>query len=403
VDTYDLSNYAGGVSINLNPGEWTITSTSQLAKLKSDGTQLARGNVANAFLFNGDVRSIIENATSGAGNDTLIGNQVANVLIGNDGDDTLTGVGGDDTLYGGNGSDTAVYSGLRSQYAVVTLSNGSLQITDTRSGANDGVDIVWTMEFFKFADNVYSAVDLVSGVTSPTPVVTNQTLTGTSGVDTLIGAAGADTLIGLAGADRLDGGEGMDTASYATATAGLTVNMLTPSKSTRDAYGDIFISIENLIGSNYNDTLCGDNLANVISGRGGSDYLYGNGGADTLYGGAGKDVLYGGAGADQLFGGDGLDTFVFTTLSDSTTAAHDVINDFMRGDDKIDLRSIDAQTNKGGDQAFSFIGANAFTGVAGQLNFINDVVYGDVNGDRVADFAIQVLNNVILGSLDFYV
>ena len=63
-DTYDLSNYTTGVSINLLPGEWTKTADNQLADLtrgndRSSG--LARGNVANALLFNDDPRSLIEN------------------------------------------------------------------------------------------------------------------------------------------------------------------------------------------------------------------------------------------------------------------------------------------------------------------------------------------------------
>lgn len=419
VDTYDLSNYTNDVTINLMPGEWTITSTAQLAKLKYDGTQMARGNVANALLYNNDVSSLIENATGGSGNDTLIGNQAANYLKGNSGADTMTGGIGNDTLDGGIGTDTAVFTGMRSQYTVVLLGDGSLQITDTRSGVNDGVDIVWNTESFKFSDAVYTASDLTS-TTPPPPVVTDQTLNGGSTSDTLTGAdgndtldgkagndflygmAGNDTLIGGAGADVLDGGDGVDTASYATATSGLTVNMLTPSSNTGDAYGDTYINIENLIGSAYNDVLRGNDQANVISGGGGADYFYGNGGNDTLNGNAGNDFLYGGAGADQLFGGAGNDTFVYTALSDSTAAARDVINDFVRGQDRIDLRSIDAKSNSAGDQAFSYIGAIGFTGVAGQLNYVNGIVSGDVNGDKIADFQIQVLNVATLSSSDFY-
>jgi serralysin len=86
-DTYDLSNYSTGVTIDLRPGEWTSTSAVQLANLGNGN--MARGNVANALLFGGDTRSLIENAVGGAGNDTLIANQAVNRLTGGAGSDVF--------------------------------------------------------------------------------------------------------------------------------------------------------------------------------------------------------------------------------------------------------------------------------------------------------------------------
>jgi Ca2+-binding RTX toxin-like protein len=56
----------------------------------------------------GDVDQIrsIERVTGGDGNDTLIGNEVANVLNGFFGDDQIEGKGGDDRLRGGRGNDS---------------------------------------------------------------------------------------------------------------------------------------------------------------------------------------------------------------------------------------------------------------------------------------------------------
>ncbi len=96
IDTYDLSNYATAVTINLNPGASSITSTTQLAYLGNG--HYAQGNIFNAYLYNGDARSYIDNANGGSGNDTLIGNAIANVLKGGRGTDTLTGGGGADTF-----------------------------------------------------------------------------------------------------------------------------------------------------------------------------------------------------------------------------------------------------------------------------------------------------------------
>ena len=90
-DTYDLSAYATGVSVNLAPGAWSTFSTAQLAHLDvRDPSKVARGNVANAYLHGNDSRSLIENVAGGTGNDTIVGNQAPNVLIGGSGADLLT-------------------------------------------------------------------------------------------------------------------------------------------------------------------------------------------------------------------------------------------------------------------------------------------------------------------------
>lgn len=106
VDTYDLSNYSTSVSINLNPGAWTITSTTQLAYLGNG--HYAAGNICNAYLFNGDLRSLIDNAIGGSGNDTIIGNVIANRITGGAGRDVMTGGGGADTFVFASGDSSPV-------------------------------------------------------------------------------------------------------------------------------------------------------------------------------------------------------------------------------------------------------------------------------------------------------
>jgi Ca2+-binding RTX toxin-like protein len=86
-DTYDLSNYTTATTIDLRPGEWTTTSVTQLANLGNG--HFARGNVANALLYQDNPASLIENAIGGSGSDTLIANQAANHLTGNAGADTF--------------------------------------------------------------------------------------------------------------------------------------------------------------------------------------------------------------------------------------------------------------------------------------------------------------------------
>ena len=104
-DTYDLSNYATDLRVDLRPGEHSTFSEVQLADLDTFGGHIARGNVFNALQDNGDARSLIENAAGGAGSDSITGNNAANLLQGGGGDDTLGGRNGSDTLGGGAGDD----------------------------------------------------------------------------------------------------------------------------------------------------------------------------------------------------------------------------------------------------------------------------------------------------------
>ncbi|MFH5923119.1 pre-peptidase C-terminal domain-containing protein [Roseomonas xinghualingensis] len=123
-DTYDLSNYSGDVIIDLRPGEWTTTSQIQLANL-GDGNY-ARGNIANAILFNDDTRSLIENAIGSSGNDVIFGNAGSNTLDGQD------------------GSDIIVLAGLQSDYA---FSGTADSLTATGFGVTD---TILNAEFVRF-------------------------------------------------------------------------------------------------------------------------------------------------------------------------------------------------------------------------------------------------------------
>ena len=159
----------------------------------------------------------------------------------------------------------------------------------------------------------------------------------------------------------------------------------------------------NLIGSSGGDTYTGTRFSDRITGNGGNDVLLGAKGNDRILGSAGNDKLTGGAGADDLWGGAGADTFIFTSVSDSkvSSAGRDSIFDFsLKEKDKISLSAIDANTLKGGNQAFTFVGTKAFSGHAGELRYdkkaSDTYVYGDVNGDKVADFAIHLDDPIAL-------
>ncbi|KAB0506502.1 beta strand repeat-containing protein, partial [Pseudomonas moorei] len=156
----------------------------------------------------------------------------------------------------------------------------------------------------------------------------NDILIAGTGNNELHGGAGNDLLYSGPGNDLLDGGIGNDTASYAHATAGVTVNLsLLGAQDTLGAGIDTLTGIENLTGSNYNDTLTGDNNNNIINGGLGND---------VLNGGGGDDILIGGLGNNTLTGGSGADTFEWL----KGNSGHDVITDFAPGTDKLDLSQL---------------------------------------------------------------
>lgn len=127
----------------------------------------------------------------------------------------------------------------------------------------------------------------------------------------------------------------------------------------------------------------------------GNDWITGGVAGDRLEGFAGNDILYGKGGADRLYGGAGADRFTFKSTKESTVASsgRDTIFDFSASQkDKIDLRTIDANTKVASNQAFTFIGSKAFSKKAGELSYqkvsSGSIVKGDVNGDGAADFSI---------------
>jgi Ca2+-binding RTX toxin-like protein len=141
-----------------------------------------------------------------------------------------------------------------------------------------------------------------------------------------------------------------------------------------------------------NDRLYGGEGDDTLYGVNGVDWLEGGAGNDWLN--AGDDVLYGGPGKDRLNDPSGHDRFVYHALEDTglDSASWDVISGFGRGEDQVDLSGLDADTSTLDNEAFTaFIDPGAEFSQPGQLKFDNGVLYGNVNGDSAADFAIELL------------
>lgn len=156
-----------------------------------------------------------------------------------------------------------------------------------------------------------------------------------------------------------------------------------------------------------NDWVFGFRGADRLFGDEGNDVLLGGRNGDKLYGGAGHDRLIGDAGRDVLSGGKGRDVFEWNSRTDSGTSAasRDTASDFRHGQDKLDVKTIDAHSGRAGNQAFKWIGAEDFSGTAGELHMRKAakgfVVEGDQNGDGRADFSILVLGTGTLTKGDF--
>ena len=281
---------------------------------------------------------VIENGFTGAGDDTLTGNAVANVLRAGAGNDTLVGGLGNDTLDGGAGDDTAIYTDaaagvevyLNAGIARGAHGNDTLASIEALLGSAFDDRLVGDAsdnELFGGAGN--DIVKTKGGTSTAFGGEGDDRVIGGDGVDTLNGNAGSDILSGLAGNDVLLGGVGND--------------FLYGGRDDDEVVGGAGDDV--LRGNLGNDTLRDAQGENRFYGGGGNDIMEGGSGRDFMIGEGGSDRLVGGAGDDNLSGGfvdrdDGrTDTFVFTP-----GGGYDRILDFEDGTDLIDLQAYDYDT-----------------------------------------------------------
>lgn len=371
------------------------------------------------------------------------GNRFANWFFGHTGDDRLYGGGGDDWLGGAAGKDVLdggdgrdLLEGGRGS-DVYHVDNAGDRVVELR---NQGVDEVRSTVDFRLPADVEN-LDLQGEAVKGQGNSRDNVLKGNAADNRLYGGSGDDTLSGGKGDDRLsggsgrdgfkggpgddllildiqdgdysrgpDGGSGDDTASFSGVDHAINATPVGPDDNdwlvtAHDGELRLF-SVEAIIGSNFDDRVTGRDIAERIRGQGGDDQIDGGFGDDILDGGSGKDVLaggngddhiLGGLGRDNLTGGKGADVFVFLDVSESRVGGgRDVVTDARAGRDMIDVSEIDACSARGGNQRFTFIGDQQFSGTTAQLRYADGVIAGDVNGDGVADFEIGVANDAPL-------
>lgn len=242
------------------------------------GLESTPGNTGQAGYYRFSVRSGTNagETMNGTSSDDLLSGLGGNDLLnGYAGNDVLIGNAGADTMNGGAGNDTYVFDGLDTMNEAVNAG------TDTVMSS-----VSWTLR--SNFENLY--------------------LTGTGSINATGNGAG-NVLRGNSGNNILDGGAGVDTVDYGLARSGVSIDLnLTGQQYVYGQGYDTLRSIENIIGSNYGDTLVGNSVANVLNGGLGSDTMTGGNGNDRYYVDSTGDVVR------ETTGTGGTDT-VHSTIS----------------------------------------------------------------------------------------
>ena len=374
----NANDYISGVTVTLNG---TASGPGTHAEFTDDQDNTTKDSASN-----------FENLTGSSYNDMLTGDDGPNVIKGGSGRDRIDGGSDADTLEGGASGDWLTgdnvdFLSYESSGSVTvdlsTLADRTLSDSDksafgtTESTVSNAIKVSGSHAAGDIATSFKNVIggrggDTLTGDADANKLLGmggNDTLTGNGGGDTLKGGDGNDTLKGGTGADILDGGPGADeldggtagdnendTATYASATAGVTVDLSGGNLGQGDARGDSYTGIEKYLGSDHADTfISGKNADNITGGpdtgdsgdtvsyersekgvtvdlsspgqssddavnptgsyaRGDTlndiENVIGSRYSDKLTAGSGS-VINGGRGDDDLFGSDSSDTFVF--------------------------------------------------------------------------------------------
>ena len=387
--------------------------------------------------ISGDAGSDI--LTGGAGNDRLLGGADDDAMDGNTGIDIMSGGIGND-LYFVDVSDDRVFESIGQGFDTVAASATYSLVAGVEVELLRTVAPAATTLINLIGNGFANTIEGNAGINTLNGGAGDDMASGVAGNDHLLGGVGVDVLIGGNGNDVLDGGPGNDTLNGGAGNDTFVIDSI--SDQLQDSGGvdlvrspfnqTLTVGFENLTllgtalrgtGNAVANVITGNARNNIIVGLSGNDNLIGGAGNDTLIGGAGNDTLIGGAGNDIVIGGLGKDTmtgdagaddFDFNSVAEiGRGATRDVIRGFAHLIDDIDLRTIDANGGAPG-HAFTFLAlqGSAFTGVAGQLRWlrqdltgsVNDrtLIEGDINGNRIVDFQIQLAGLKSLTAADFF-
>jgi Ca2+-binding RTX toxin-like protein len=312
--------------------------------------------------------------------------------MGGFGTDTLDGGLGNDWLDGGTGADSMSGGASDDTYVVDSSTDVVVEL------ASAGTDLVRSSaDSYTLAGHVENLILTGSSAIHGLGNGLNNVLTGNGANNTLHGDAGNDTLNGGAGADTLIGGMGNDT--YIT-DGGDTITE-TGSAGTDTVHSSV-------------TTTLGANLENLILSGSTAINGAGNTSNNTITGNTAANSLSGGMGTDTLIGGTGRDTFIFNNVMESgpTAIASDVIADFVKGQDKINLSAIDAFATSVLNDSFIWRGNAAFNNATqGEVRFqkfdvvgtANDhtMVWIDNDNDTAVEMAIRLTGLYDLTASDF--
>ena len=288
------------VTVDLAAGTATSTDAGDAANIGND-----------TFVFDGDFTGV--NAVLGSKHDdTLLGSDRTDTR------ETFRGSAGDDLIDGRGGRDRVDYLDGDEGGVEVDLSQ------NTATDAFDGVDTLLNIEDVRGS----RGSDLIIGDDG------GNKLEGNDGDDTLSGGSGNDFLMGGAGSDVINGGAGIDQASYFDSETAVTVDLTAGTATDEDGAVDTLSGIEEVEGSEYDDTIIGD------------------AGVNDLRGDFGDDIIQGGGGADLLEGDEGADTYRYTSKTDSVDGASDIIHNFCTGEDGIEFSGADGLVYDGTSFAF---------------------------------------------------
>jgi Ca2+-binding RTX toxin-like protein len=315
-----------------------------------EGDDILQGMGGDDFLA-GDIGN--DTVDGGAGNDVLSGGAGKDSVKGGDGDDIIVQdmdhVSGD-TLDGGAGTDLVDYSASDADMAGGINANLATGKVDKLMGGT-ALSIASRgryIRIYHYDDTTKLSLAGLKVYVGGVDVAAGKALASGADIDTgsgakkylqldLGGVRDIDSLVLQANSANSAessnlriyvsefplvsvGGEnlGYDDVDFATGSVGR-IEVGAVDVATATAFGDVLISIENLIGTAMNDTLTGSDVANDLRGGAGNDVLDGGKGNDTLAGGAGQDTVKGGDGddvirqdlervSDTLDGGAGNDT-----------------------------------------------------------------------------------------------